>query len=552
MKAWLAGTVLLLALALCGAVAIEKVSIAADFPLDAERLKQAASLRAGDEYDPAALQASIEAMHQWLQKQGHPFVSIPNPELIPLTETGLELAFTLSERLPADRMQVSFRGLKFFTEAKLRDLLLLPRTKTLGIAELPALMASVLEEYQRRGYLFAAVELDSLVLKDGLEAHLGISEGKPFRLEKVYFQGNRYTRDKTLLKLSGLSQNAVVTPDLLSAAEAGILRKSYISSCLVEPIDSGSLLIKVQEGKMTFLEGIAGLARRDGKNELTGTLNLNFLNLWGSDRAIALHWQKNPRNDVLQFSYHESGPANFPLAADLSLYRNVRDTLWIKSTVGADIYSYHAGQRYGLHLASEGISPGSGRPIQFARTASRSVGAFWQLDSRDNPVNPAHGSQTGFRYLLRNADSGKRWSNALEADHAQYLGLSPRWTLALGAHLRSLAAADTTQYLLYAMGGFNSLRGYREDELASWRLGWGSLELRYRIGTQSRIYLFYDHGLLMEADERFRSDLLAPGIGLKVNTRLGILSIEYALGYRDQGFPELGAGMVHAGIDTSF
>lgn len=531
---------------------VEKISFRANFTLDEASLLQAAKLQTGEEYDPAAVNAASEAMQNWLQARGHPFVRIPNPELIPLSQTGMELSFALEEIVPADQAQLRFTGLRFFSEDKLRSLLLLPEGQSLGLNALPGLMERTLEEYHRRGYLFATVRLDSLVLEDGFTAWIGIGEGKPFRLEKFYCQGNKYTRDKTLIKLSGLQSSGTITPATLNKARESILRKSYILACQIEPVDPSSLLIRVEEGKMTYLEGVAGFNQRKGKTELTGALNLRFLNLWGTDRSVAVRWQKAIQNSVLEFGYHESGPSGFPLAGDLALYRNVQDSLWIKSSVSAEVYSCHASQRYGLSLASEGISPGYGRPVQISKSSSRSIGAFWRLDSRDQTLNPAQGVQTGIGYRIRHSASGKRWSNALEVDHTQFLGLSRRWTLAAGLHLRSLAEQDSTDYLQYRMGGFKSLRGYREEEFSSWRLAWTNLELRYLIGPQSRIYLFYDHGLLAREKGLVRSDIFAPGLGVKVNTRLGLLSIEYGLGYRDQGFPNLGSGMIHAGIDTAF
>lgn len=531
---------------------IDKISFRANFPLDEAQLLQAANLRTGEEYDPASVNAASEAMQTWLQTRGHPFVRIANPELIPLSQNGMELSFNLEEVVPADQVQVRFNGLRFFSEAKLRSLLLLPEGHTLGLASLPGLMERTLEEYHRRGYLFTAVQLDSLVLDEGFTAWIGIDEGKPFRLEKFFCQGNKYTRDKTLIKLSGLEGSSTITPETLNNARESILRKSYITACQIEPVDPSSVLIRVEEGKMTYLEGVAGFTQQKGKTELTGTLNLRFLNLWGTDRAIAVRWQKAIRNSVLEFTYHESGPASFPLAGDLALYRNVQDSIWIKSSVSAEVYSYHASQRYGLSLASEGISPGYGRPIQISKSNSRSIGAFWRLDSRDQMLNPSRGVQTGIVYRIRHSSSGRRWSNALEVDHTQFLGLARRWTAAAGIHLRSLAEEDSTDFLQYRMGGFKSLRGYREEEFSSWRLAWANLELRYLIGPQSRIYLFYDHGLLARGKDLVKANIFAPGIGIKVNTRLGLLSIEYGLGYREQGFPDLGSGMIHAGIDTAF
>ncbi len=554
MKRVLLATILLLAWVLVPAMSVGKISFTANFELDETALLRASGLVTGSEYEPADVTAAIGAMRAWLQSSDHPFVRIANPELIPLSESSLELAFKLTEVLPAADCVLRFRGLRYFSEGKLRELLLLSEDANVGLSALSGLMDRILDEYHRRGYLFAAVQLDSLTLGPSLTAHLGIDEGKPLKPEKYYFQGNKYTRDQTLIKLAGFTAGQVVTPQAIRAAEDNILGKSYIEACLIEPVDPASLLIKIEEGNMTSLEGVLGFTRVGEKSEFTGFLNLGFLNLWGSDRSLALNWRKLPLASLLSFSYHESGPNSFPLSGDLSLSRSEETERWIKSAVSADIYSYYDVHRYGFELAAESVNyyVPAGRDSLLVETASsRGIGAFWRLDSRDRAFNPSKGMQTNITYRLR-LTAQRGWNNSLEADHTQYIGLAPRWTCALGAHLRSLADTSSVAYEVYRMGGYNSLRGYREDEFSSWRLGWAKLELRYLISPQARVYLFYDHGLLARDKNSLRANLLAPGLGLKLRTRLGVLSIEYALGFRENGFADFSAGMVHAGLDASF
>jgi outer membrane protein assembly factor BamA len=543
-----------LALCLGFGLSVQKISFETDFEVDKTLLLEASGLKTGFEYEPADVNAAIEALRGWLQNSGHPFVKIYNPELIPISGDEMELLFRLEERVSPQHCQIKFRGLRYFSEAKLREILLLGKNEELPLAKIPELMERILDEYQRRGYLFASVQLDSLTLEDGFTAQLAINEGKQLKPEQYYFQGNKHTRDKTLVKLAGFSADKVLTPQAIQNAENNILSKSYIESCQIEPVDPSSVLIKVTEGKMTSLEGVLGFTRVKDKNELTGHLNLSFLNLWGSDRALALNWRKLPSSSLLELAYHESGPNSFPLAADISLSRDEETESWIRSTVGTDIYSYWSVHRYGLELSYENVNeylPSEKDSLIVRRSSASSIGAFWRMDSRDRIFNPNKGMETDLTYCLW--QKGERgWSNALEANHVQHIGITPRWTCSLGLHLRSLSDSTALDHELYRMGGFNSLRGYREDEFSGWRLGWGALELRWLINPQARIYLFYDHGLLVSGQEKLRSNLFAPGIGIKMRTRLGILSVEYALGYRENGFSDFGSGMIHAGLDALF
>ncbi|HOZ92226.1 MAG TPA: BamA/TamA family outer membrane protein, partial [Candidatus Syntrophosphaera thermopropionivorans] len=491
-------------------------------------------------------------LQTWLQNQGHPFVRVSYPDLIPLSDMGMELSFPIEEVLPAENCLLHFSGLRYFSEAKLCDLLLISDKKEVNVNELPRLMENILREYHQRGFLFASVQLDSLVLNNHLVAYINIQEGKPFKPENYYIEGNKYTKEKTLIKLSGLNELKVVTPQAIETAQKNILSKSYIQSCQIEPLDPTSILIKIEEGKMTYLEGLMGLNNRNEKTELTGYLNLKFMNLWGSDRSIALNWRQNPYSSNLEFAYHESGPINIPLSGDLALSRMVQDSTWIKSSVQTDIYSYHAKQKYGIELASETISPGSRRPILVEKSSANSIGAFWQLDSRNQIFNPTRGIEIDIIYKLKYLTSERNWINSLETHYIQYLNISRRFSASMGFHLCSLDDSTSTDYLWYSMGGFNSLRGYRENEFSSWRLAWSNLELHYLINPDAMLYCFFDYGIYARTQNSIDAKLFAPGLGLRVRTRLGILRMEYGLGYREDGFPSLASGMVHAGIETSF
>ena len=104
MKRALLAAALLLAWVLAPALSVDKVSFSANFPFDETALLKASGLTAGSEYTPADVNAAIALMQAWLQANGHPFVKIANPELVPLSESSQELAFKLTEVLLKHRI----------------------------------------------------------------------------------------------------------------------------------------------------------------------------------------------------------------------------------------------------------------------------------------------------------------------------------------------------------------------------------------------------------------------------------------------------------------
>lgn len=108
----------------------------------------------------------------------------------------------------------------------------------------------------------------------------------------------------------------------------------------------------------------------------------------------------------------------------------------------------------------------------------------------------------------------------------------------------------------FSLGGLNSLRGYREEEFSGDRVFWSNFEYRFLLSSELRAFLFYDLGYFSLKEEnplthtldRISGRRVGFGLGLKLDTKLGIYEVDYALGEKDS-FSE---GKVHFGISNRF
>lgn len=513
------------------------------------KLQKASGLVLNQPYKPEDSAAAITGLYAYFFAQGQYYMFIPAPELLPIDEQSMEISFSIKEIHSSEAVKIRLGGIQYFSEAKLRQILLLPEDKDYRLQQIPGIMQQILDLYNSRSYLFTKVQVDSLVQDGGFTAYIGISEGKPLRVKEYIFRGNKTTRDRTLLKLSGLSRTKMITPEVLTQAEENIRRKSYIKDCLIEPIDDNSLLIRIEENRMTLMEGVFGMSKKDEKLQLSGQIRLQFLNLWGSDRGINLWWKQVPKlKKELSLSYHESGVASIPVEADVALLRNEQDSTWVQSHASLEVYYRMLHQRLGLELVLESINPGPRRPATISKSNANSVGAFWDYTKVEGGYNPVRGFQFNLLYRYKNGADDKLHA-AMEAGTKWYLPLGKRFVAHAGVQIRNLDNPQATAWEQYKMGGYGSLRGYHEDEFSSYRVGWTSYELRYRLNPDSRIYAFFDQGFLGKADNKLKTDIYGLGGGIKLKTRLGIMGLEYGLGYRDKRFSRVGLGMIHAGLD---
>ncbi len=537
-------------------VLIREVRVEADFRIDESALLKVIDIREGERFDNDLVIIALEQVRSYLYSRGWYYVRVEYPQITADDEGRLQLLFTLKEQIPSVISKINFSGMRYFSDDKLKQILLLPTVPNIALSELDKLMERVLNLYLQRSYLFARVRLDSLYQNEtGLTAVIGIDEGKPLNHVNYVFRGNETTRDKTLLAISGINQVRQITPEVLRRAEANIIRKAYIRNCRIDPVNENTLLFTVEEGKMTYLEGVLGVNEQNDQTNLSGQVRFRFLNLWGTDRSIRLVWRELPtKSGELELAYHESGSLRFPLAADFTLHRSRRDSTWIKMFARADIYMYQLNNRYGIQLETESIHPGVRRPTLIDKSANSKTGVFWRYENVDYPPNPTKGMEFNvqYRWIWTDDPGVKKIRNATELDARFYIPISRRLVAAQQTHLRDLNDANARDYELWTLGGYNSLRGFAEESFSSWRLGWMNWEMRYRVTPESRVYLFFDNAALALDKDTYQAGIMGIGIGISMSSRIGQVSVEYGLGFQDGSFVSLGNGFIHLGLDTSY
>ena len=124
----------------------------------------------------------------------------------------------------------------------------------------------------------------------------------------------------------------------------------------------------------------------------------------------------------------------------------------------------------------------------------------------------------------------------------------------LGVHGREMRGSFFEISDLYKLGGTNTLRGYRENQFLGNRLLWSNLEYRFLLAKRTFTFLFFDSGYyLRNADmnnniPEASAIKLGYGLGLNIETSLGVLSVSYALAKGDS----FSDGKIHFGLINEF
>jgi outer membrane protein assembly factor BamA len=98
---------------------------------------------------------------------------------------------------------------------------------------------------------------------------------------------------------------------------------------------------------------------------------------------------------------------------------------------------------------------------------------------------------------------------------------------------------------LYPVGGARSIRGYRENQFRTERVSY--LNLEYRLGKISRVFLFSDTGVLYREDTGWKLRSGA-GFGLRSVSAVGIIELSFGVAERFS----LDAARIHVSLVESF
>ncbi|MEO0078997.1 MAG: BamA/TamA family outer membrane protein [candidate division WOR-3 bacterium] len=291
----------------------------------------------------------------------------------------------------------------------------------------------------------------------------------------------------------------------------------------------------------------AGVGYDPAARRLLGSAQVRAANLFDTGRRLDAGWLSAYYRTGYNLSYTE--PWVFGTGIDLTgrISHETEDT-----TVA----------RTSFALLATGTT-GPGPAVSFetgldfltdvsVRLASRTtwVGTGLRFDTRDYPANPTSGMvlSVGTRVGTRSLDSTR---NGLisrpEVGIENVVPLRGR-LLVYGDLVGRMvySSATLSRYELVELGGAGSVRGYRDGQFRSDRTGVARLELRYLADRQSRVYPFFDCGVLLE-EERWRL-VTSWGLGTRAATRAGLFGLDFGVPVSES----LLRGKVHFTYEVNF
>ena len=511
---------------------------------------QALGLHLEDKFSYEILNQNIDNILQLYFSRGFYLTKISPPEVIPSHDgKGVSIKLTIDEGHRLLIANITFKGNKYFSQEKLKTYLSMHKNSPFSIQKANYDMKMVSTIYSEKGYPFCEMSLDSMrIIEDSLFLNYNIQENELVRISDIIFKGNTVTKEKTLKLILNFQENGIYDSRKIVRAKQNLLQKKYIESVEIIPLNNWQILVTIKEKSMNHFQGVLGLASSKEDipfiERLTGFIDFSFLNILGTDREVQLKWNKlTSKSSEFYISYREPFILAQQISAEASLRRKTVDTTYVNTDL--QIASFFTMKNYSRIGFQYTYSSSIEDTVSIDRNG---VGAILVINKLDYPINPRNGYRNSTHYTLR-WRSKKSYDQLISEEVEVIIPLNYYNVFYLKGLTKLIFAKNDilSNYDKYSFGGYESLRGFVDNQFISAKFGIISFEYRYLLSRDSRAFVFVDYGYCKEYES-----LIGIGLGVRLKSKIGIIKIDYGIGYQDGVWTSPLQGTVHFGLETGF
>jgi hypothetical protein len=459
------------------------------------------------------------------------------------------------------------------------------RQKTFRYDQVRKLQEKILTNCQDNGYPFASIKLDSIQLSGhSVSAKLNLEKNKFIRFDSVLVKGTSTVAMVYIYNYIGIKPGDVYDESLIRRISNRMQELPFVKESRPNQVffseHETKLELFLENKKASQFDGVIGLLpdnAKAGKYSLTGEVHLKLQNALARGEVMELNWKQLPvktQDLKIHFLYPFLLNTPFGLDANLALYK--KDTTYVDVTKSIGVQYQLTGNNFIKAFVSSKESTLESVPLYFsvlpdyADVSTVSYGLSFQYEKLDYRLNPRSGfalettASTGTRTISKNKkvepqtlyDSLRLKTNEYHAELSfdYYVPLTTRHVVNLGFKGAYQYSPDIFSNELYRFGGLKTLRGFDEESILASSYGIGKIEYRYLLEQNSYLFAFFNEAYYQN-QSRHKNIHDTPygfGSGITFETKLGIMSVSYALGKEFDNPIYFRNGKIHFGILNYF
>lgn len=391
--------------------------------------------------------------------------------------------------------------------------------------------------YNENSYPFANVKLNDIeVLNDTINANLQINTHGKRNIDSIIVKGYKRMPRTYLKNKLGINNNKALTPKRIIEISNALDKIEFINQTqapqtLFTP-DKTSLYVYIEEKKSSSFEGLIGFSNTtDEKIRFYGNVNLRLLNSFHKGEEIQVKWTSSQNrsqdfNSTIHYPYIFS--SYFSTAYKLNLFK--KDSTYLNiNHHGKLSYEISGNQQLGLLLDV-------GRSIQTNNSVTNNIenlqsyflglSYLYTIPSENDHLNNKLLIQSDFSRGERN----NKEQYKAHLDCLYRIPIFKKHNMVLRNKTEILLSDEYLENELFRLGGFESIRGFDENQFYSSAYNLSSIAYNYMISRSNFISLISDYSYIEEKLSNSTNQLYSIGMGYSQQLKLGNLQLIYAIG----------------------
>ncbi|MDZ7605214.1 MAG: BamA/TamA family outer membrane protein [Cyclobacteriaceae bacterium] len=425
------------------------------------------------------------------------------------------------------------------------------------------IIQAALDFTENHGYPFASIKLDSIRINGtSISARLNYQSGLPVVFDSLSIVGSDKVKANYLMAFLGIYKGKPYEEAVVTAIPKKIGLLQYLRLELPPEISvrngKCTITLFVEDIKVNGIDAIIGLLPNEQANSktlITGQVDLDLQNLFGSGKQILFQWQRfNVESQMLKAGYAHPNlfrtPINFRMMLDLFK----QDTTFLNRSFDFELSllskkSSFIGFQTKFYNSTLISTSGLDTPELLLENADNKVSTYglkYGIARFDDTIYPTLGwggeafFSAGQKKIVQNPAISDEYYQELTLNSIQYTmegHLEKYWKLYKNCILKSRAAVgyihagqlfDSDKYRL---GGLSTIRGFAERSIFVTGFGILNLETRAILGKESYIMAFVDQALTDDATNGNGIEyLFGTGAGISFNTDAGTFNFVFAMG----------------------
>ena len=513
--------------------------------------------------DTEKLDGDMTLIEEKLWEMGYFNASAEGYEIVPSRDPGRrDIIITLNEGKRYRLGEITFEGNELFKDEELRDMVSIGPGEYFTGDDWEKAKVKLLEAYGNRSHIFADITPRYTFHDETVDVTLFITEGSAIRVGTIEVRGNTKTYDKIILRNILLRPGDEFKRNLLVLSQEQIYNLGYFEDVRVLPRPDEkdpnilNIIIEVDE-KLTGSINLGG-----SYSEYSGFsmfLKYEEQNILGRGYKGSIQFEIGKKVETYQLGFTNPNLFDSPTYVSTNLYKKDQDytdyTILRNGgslTVGRKLNIFTSGYlSYSLESVEvTDVSEEAAQEVDETKEFRSSASLTFARDSRDNRFEPTRGTHNTITGELGGKFLGGD-VNYYKVEATSNWFFRSFWKFVFSVYMQTGfvekldPSTEVPIYERFFVGGnIYGVRGYEDKALSPldddgyYKGGnfYFTTSFSYKFPIVERMitgYLFWDVGRAWETlgDFNFRDMRDGAGIGVKVTTPMGPLTLDYAYGF---------------------